>query len=528
MILRKPFAILIKYFKLIHVFQSILFGFLIYFYTNIHEFLYEYLNSPGVLIDPSKTSELFNVWLFILPIILFAGFTIIASLMKVKKKPLLFYILVDLILIIGFVFTSSVHPIIRELEIKFLDVRTLKIIQDLYTTLIIVQGIMFIQTIIRATGFDIKKFNFNQDLEELQIEEDDNEEFEVNVELEKGKWKRRLNKVIRIAKYTFKENKLVVSIFIAIFILGFSYFTYHHIYITNKIYNQNDVLSIENIDMSVQNSYKTYYNIKNKKNNDTFFVVANINLNKVYGNTDVLPAKRIFLESKKHYFYHNKKLEKDFYDLGNTYKEQILTNDKSLYSFIYEIPNSLYNEDLFIVFELNTGKRIKIKLTPKEINLPNKPLDFKLTEKVEFKDSILHESSLLIKDYKLDKTFVQNYNYCPVKDLCYPSIRYVIPSYTSNYNKYILKLDLEYKKDKEVEIDKVSDFLGFINTFGKLSYVVDGKKYTYTNLKKISTKINDGFYYVEVNENIALATDIWFEVNVRDKQYNYVLKQEGV
>ena len=43
----------------------------------------------------------------------------------------------------------------------------------------------------RATGFDIKKFDFAKDLEELDIETKDNEEFEVNLELETDKYQRK-------------------------------------------------------------------------------------------------------------------------------------------------------------------------------------------------------------------------------------------------------------------------------------------------------------------------------------------------
>ena len=526
MILRKPFAILIKYFKVIHLVQSIMLGYLLYLTVNISKFLSQYLLSPVDLIDPSKTNELFGIFIYIIPIILIIMFTVVAGIMKFKKKPILFYIIATFTLILSIIIYSFGNSIISGLEIKLVDIRTLKIVQDLITTTILIQIVTLLVTIVRATGFDIKKFDFNKDLEDLQIVEEDNEEFEVNVELEKGKWKRRYNKFIRQSKYIYKENKIVVSFFIICLLSVSGYLTYNYVYVENKVYTEKESLNIENISILVNKSYKTYYNIKNKKQKDKAYVVVNIDLNKMYGKSDKMPSSRIYLKINNHNFYHNYKLQKDFFDLGDTYKEQKLILERKNYNFIYQIPKTLYNKNMYVAFKNDKGKEMKIKLNTEELNLPKETHEKLIKETLNFEDSLLLNTTFKVNNYQIEDTFVQNYNYCPVKDYCYNSVYYVTPSLTSNYVKSILRLSLNYNIDKELKIEKTSDFIDLLNGFGKLCYTLNNEKICYTNLKKIDTKVKDNQLYIEVNQSIKQANKIWFEIEVRDKKYKYILKQE--
>ena len=68
MILRKPYAILIKNFKLIHFIMALMMGFLFYKTSSILSFLNDYLSSVATTIIHEVTSSLFSP-LFVLIII---------------------------------------------------------------------------------------------------------------------------------------------------------------------------------------------------------------------------------------------------------------------------------------------------------------------------------------------------------------------------------------------------------------------------------------------------------------------------
>ena len=241
-----------------------------------------------------------------------------------------------------------------------------------------------------------------------------------------------------------------------------------------------------------------------------------------------MPKSRIYLKIENHNFYHDIKFKKDFYDLGKIYEEKEIGEKTDSYNFIYQIPRTFYNNDMYIAYRDNNGKEIKIKLNTKELKLPKETKEYKINETLDFKESLLLDTTVKISDYQIEDTFKQDYNYCPSKGYCYNSLYYVIPSYTSYYTKSLLKLTYNYKKDQELNIDKTSTFIGMLNNFGKLCYKIGDKITCYSNLRLAETKINDYKYYIEVNQNIKQANEIWFEINVRDKMYKYNLKQEEV
>ena len=85
--------------------------------------------------------------------------------------------------------------------------------------MIFLQFVTLCLTFARATGFDVKKFDFAHDLQQLNVDEKDNEEFEVDVELDTDKLFRKIRKKIRYAKYVYFENKFLIFLTLAI-VLG--------------------------------------------------------------------------------------------------------------------------------------------------------------------------------------------------------------------------------------------------------------------------------------------------------------------
>ena len=255
MILRKPYAILIKNFKLIHAILAILMGYLFYRTTNIVNFIGDYISSAQSTISNEVVTSLFSpVFVLIITVIIIVT-GIIMALLKFKNKPIKIYAYNIIIYIASAVVYFFASSIIKQLEIGLVDIRTLKLVQDFVTALMIVQALSLIFVIVRATGFDIKNFNFKEDLIDLNIEKDDNEEFEVDLDVDTDKVKRRFRKKVRYTKYIYLENKLLVntvtllSSLIIIIILIINLNTYNKTFKKQQSFKTNEFL------INVTNSY---------------------------------------------------------------------------------------------------------------------------------------------------------------------------------------------------------------------------------------------------------------------------------
>ena len=91
MILRRPFALLIKYFRLIHVILSVFISYLVFKTSAMLSFITDYSVLPTNLVDPKVTKSLFPIWVYIVPAFLIIGYVVIMVLMKFKEKPITFY-----------------------------------------------------------------------------------------------------------------------------------------------------------------------------------------------------------------------------------------------------------------------------------------------------------------------------------------------------------------------------------------------------------------------------------------------------
>ena len=173
MLFRRPFAFLIKYFKIIHLILGIMIAYILLKTNEIFRFVEEYLNATPFTIGNNVVPTLFNpiMWILIITILIFTF--IILGVMNFKKKPVTFYIFN--ILVYSFVTFTLIYCYtnMKTLEVQLLDVRTLKLMRDFNLFALILQSLSLITVGIRATGFDIKKFDFDQDIEGLKITAED-------------------------------------------------------------------------------------------------------------------------------------------------------------------------------------------------------------------------------------------------------------------------------------------------------------------------------------------------------------------
>ena len=133
--------------------------------------------------------------------------------------------------------------------------------------------------VIRAVGFDIKKFDFKKDLEELDIAEEDQEEIEVTLGSNAYKYKRTVRKMLREFKYYVLENKFFFGTICGVLSLVVFFLVYLRVSVFNKTYKENTTFSVDGIVFKVDASYVTDIDyggnniLKNKR-----YVVVKVNM----------------------------------------------------------------------------------------------------------------------------------------------------------------------------------------------------------------------------------------------------------
>src|SRR5690606_5863034 len=142
----------------------------------------------------SLSAQYISIFLIISTILVIAISSVIYVLMKQKKKPRLFYIIIIAYYVILIGYFIYMYGTFDTLEISSLSSQGLRIVRDVTSVVTYVQYGLIILIAVRAFGFNIKKFNFGEDLQELEIEARDNEEFELTVGIDREKISRGIRR----------------------------------------------------------------------------------------------------------------------------------------------------------------------------------------------------------------------------------------------------------------------------------------------------------------------------------------------
>lgn len=371
MILRKPYAFLIRHFKLIHLFISLLLVYLISCTNNILKFFKSYSINSLIEVD---SSSYINFFTYFSIIILLSLVIAIIVLLKKKQKPILFYILTIvgyLILFMGFVYISS---IINTLEIKFLERKEINFARDITRFMFIGQFIFLIPYIIRTLGFDIKKFDFKKDLQELDIQVDDNEEFELTIGVDTNKIEQKTRRRVREFKYYYIENKLYINVILIVVgtIIGFN--------LIGKIVGNINVSYKEGSEFKLDNFYTLTINdtyITNKDLNgkdmtveDETYLIVKFTVKSMYNGNFTLEPNKFLVKIKDSVYNPDKRYYNSFKNYGIGYKNQKISfNDNKSYILVYVIPKKYADKRMKLEYNYRYDNNLemikkKVKLSP--------------------------------------------------------------------------------------------------------------------------------------------------------------------
>ena len=501
MILRKPYAILIKYFKIIHILMFLSFGYLVFSLRKIYIFFANYIKTSNFTYVENMV-DIYVPWILIIIVVVLLVLSIsILLLMNKKEKPVLFYKIMICYCVFLLVILIYYMTFFRSLDNTLYDPLRIAVNRDIILFAYIFNFFFVAFTFIRGFGFDIKKFSFDRDKKELNLEESDSEEYELNVKIEKEDIKSFLNRHKRELKYYLKENKLILTIICVIIVVVGGVYIYYNKAVVNKEYTQDDYVTIGKLIYHVNSSRISNidkYGEEFGEDNDYLIINLSITNNERNGHLDP-EALRVHIDDEYYYPMSNCDL---FNDMGNCYNNQELKTDAdNNFILVYRIKKE--HSDIFFEILKHKGdeyqySKVKLSYTVDEI-----------------KEETIYDNEFRVGEYlykimnaSLSDKVSYQYEEC-IDDKCTSYIKKLIP----NTGTSILTIEFD-------NIGGLSnDFLN--NSFGVSYY---NKVYNGKDIELLDIHDNTVYYslpiYVQSIDNVKLF------VMVRPIKYNFILQGE--
>ena len=530
MILRKPYAFLMKNFKLIHALLTALLGFVMYQTNDIYTFFKEYLIASRNLkidIEPRLTSINWHIYVAVILIIAISG--LIFTLMSRKKKPVKFYLYSML-----FYFLAIVAFLFSALQISSLisgtaSVSLVSAARDIMQMLYWGQYIFLFISILRTIGFNLKKFNFESDLKDFDILEEDNEEFEFEVGLDSEDVKTRMRRNVRMLKYFVIENKVVLvpTIVIAALVLIVSAFLNAEVY--NKIYEEKETFVVKNLNVNILNTYETTkdYSGKDISEGKYIYYITQLEIKNETTERNTINTDNIMLKVGEIDYYSVLESENNnFLDLGKGYyKQNIEPKSTNKYILVFKVEKELKKEKKIMQFLIGYNNEgfvfTNIELDPKPLDKVEIKKTVNLKEELNIKNDMIGNVVINIEEYAIEP--IMKYKYEEVINNKKHTFTGIIqPSQDDSYSKYILRLKSNITF-KEVYNDNVVS--KFLSKFGSIRYIKDGKEYKNPfKIKDVTPSTEKDNIYLEVYSEVSKADQIYFDITIREDKYIIKLK----
>ena len=519
MILRKPYAFLIKRFRLIHIVMSFMMVYLAYKTGEAVKYFNDYISSDVIL--KSQASNYFNTIMFVIVILIVAFSAVVYYLLRYKKKPRMTY----LVTIVGYLFSLVIFynsfSVFKELETTILEAKTIRLWRDLLTFCLYYQYIMTVIMLMRGLGFDIKKFNFQTDIKELEIESLDNEEFEFVLGDTSAKLARNSRKQIRRLRYFIVENKFILSIILGVVVSIFVILLVINLTITNKIYNENQNFLTNNYQINITNSYYTKVDSKGKyitSKNDNYLVL-NMKIKSLSGEDKLtLTDFRIIIDDNK--YYPITKYCDSLKDIGKCYNKQKITSVSDTYLLVYKLPK--YYNKLMLFYEdsikfSNAGiesKYKKVRLNPVNLDKISTVNETVLNSPLTINNNFVSDTSFSVISYDINKRFFHTYESC-VNNKCVTLTDVIVTNNVTTTNKTIIKLKVAYNGSLSLNT--------FIDRYIFIEYKKGDAIYKSNVINRTPSNENQ-YIFLEIDSDILDADYISVGVGVRNYLYKYKLK----
>ena len=511
MIIRKPYAFLIKNFRKIHIALLLLSLFVAYKLVDVNSFVSEFMRLGIYSYRDPISSHITFLLLFII-FLLIVGSASLISLLVYKKKPWKVY----LFPLIDYVSLFFVLMMIRSFFNSYtygVETTDLRFSRDLLMIFIIAQVLAIGIFVMRILGLDVHKFQFNIDKEFLELSEEDREEVEIGLNIDKNSFIRAWKRTIRHLKYFYIEHKGICLGILSIFVIVTGYRLFVYIFITNRSYSEGDIYRANGYTFRVNQVYYTDKDYKGQEiENDSSFVIVDLTMQNNASPRTIYLENFHIKNTDNDYVTTRKIYANEFQDLGVAYEsEKTLQRNEILNCIIiYKVDKKLKKNKFVLFYQEAGGYLRKIKLNVKDISKVSDATTLKMGDEMPL--GIISKDDTIVFDYY---DFVNATSYT-TKECHSGNCVYRKEDFTVNGDYRILKI--EFSSDTY----EAKNMIDFLKNYGKLIYKDsngDDEEVEYAN------PIGKTYYgkniFLKVPVEIESATDIRFEFVVRNKKYIY-------
>ena len=529
MILKKPYAFLIKNFKLIHILIAIPLLYLIFKTGAITSFFYEYVNNNYYTNIINIPGTYINMFMYLAIIVVLLLVLAIYFLMRQKEKETKYYMFLMTYYISLFILLLFCHSILRDIEASLLEAQVVRGYRDIAFLLYLPQFYFVIFTLLRGIGFDIKKFNFEEDAKELEISDIDDEEFELIIGQNAYKYKRTFRRFIREFRYYVLENKgtfTVLMIILGTAVGGALYLNYG---VYNRTYQQTQRMTHNNLLVTVNDAVLSNLDLGGNVIDDKYYLAVAVEIENKGKVSSSLDYENFRLELDNELILATLDRTDYFADLGIPYTRDtsIQPGEKNTYVLTYEVPVDKVNHSMNLkILESVTYQIGSVTPVYKSVNLKydkiyeneqGKTIDF--GNILELSETNLGMVQIQLKHYWLNSSHQYTYQVC--KGECQSLKNKVVAPRNKILLVFERNLDMDeyskYYKSRKGELEFTKDFI-------KVRYKIGNKEKTVSILDITPKELKD-YWIFQVPKEINQASNIDLIIGVRGIEYTMKVKR---
>lgn len=520
MVFRKPYAFFIKNFRKFHILLIILCGYIYSKSLQVGTFNKEFLNYLSYDSYTEPISKLLSPLLYVFLFLTIAIFLILVIILKRKEKPWKLYLIPILEYIALFFIFSFITNFYNTYD-GSLSTTTIRALNSFLSIAIFFQYPVFLILIIRILGLDLKKFNFSADQEFLELNQEDREEFEVNVNFDKNSIKRLIKKTKRTLGYIYEEHKYICNLIFTIIVIVILYKSYVYFGVEHKVIKENNTFNVNGYTMSIN---KSYYTTKDKTGNiiedNSAFVILNISVinngisRKFDGNDFHI------ISGANNYTFQGNTYSKLFSDIGNSFPlEKIKNGEKKNFALIFKVDKNINYKNFVLYYQEykgNTSYLRKIKLDLVDVSKLEEEKKLKVTETLKYTDSLDVSKEFTYENISYSNSINYNIESCNKDNNC--SIISKNYNVVNGYKALIIKFTSPDYEGGEL--------IDFTKEYAKVNYIdTDGFYRSLSIVNLLENKDYLGKYlYIKVPDNIENMKEVNIVYTIRNKRYSYKIK----
>ncbi len=535
MILKKPYAFLIKNFKKINLILAITMSFVLFKTFTIYRFFRNSAaNNYYATLAYEERNLYVNFFVLFVIVLIIGALVAIYYLLNHKNKPRKFYMYSIVFYVILFVYYLILAGVFKSLIESTIEMQAIRAYQDISFIAMLPQIGLIIYSFITAMGVTLKKFNFAADLKDEEINASDNEEVEFDIKLDGYKTRRKIRRTKREFTYYVKENMFIIScIGIGVgAILGFIIVRAIIKGGGNLLANQNAVSN--KFTIRIEDSIISNLKPGGDVINDKYYVVVRLYIKNISNTKVSLDYSNYHLIYKKKNVTPTLQASQYFYDYAFPYLgDELSPNEERTIALAFEIDKADINSSFLLkTYKGSTTTKNKLKSNYNEVKLkPKKQMDIgdasrvTMGQELNFNSSNVGNTKLTVNSYSFNSSYKYTYYDVCDDDNCDHKTDIITPDYlNSKKSAYLMILEYNFDLDKNSIYSKYdSDFRNFVTSFLKIKYVKNGQTY-YSQATSRTTDYLKDVEVIQIDRDVIDADEIQLVFTIRNRNYIVVLK----